>query len=100
MSQALRASYDRIVPSGTEAIRPSEPRIKLALMGLKPRAELRWPFGFGAESRHRINYLIILRNISSLTSTRIASISLALGEQSQVIIEAGTSTGLSADCGI
>jgi hypothetical protein len=63
--------YDRIVPLGhysslrvTQALRawltislslrdkshsPIEgPRIKLALMGLKPRAELYSPFGFGA----------------------------------------------------
>jgi hypothetical protein len=42
-------------------------------------------------------YFIILMNISSLTSTRIASILRAFGEQSHVIIEAGTSTALSAD---
>ena len=36
MSQALRARLRSHCPSGTKAIRPSRPRIKLALMGFQP----------------------------------------------------------------
>jgi hypothetical protein len=56
-----------------------------------------WRHDGAAVQRHSRYYFIILTNSSSLTSTRIASISRAFGEQSQVIIEAVTSTALSAD---
>ena len=82
------------VPSST--IRPREALIKVGFMSASSIAPTSPRVRLLAQDEVDSDH-VSLTNSSSLTSTRIASISRAFGEQSQVIIEAGTSTALSAD---